>query len=129
VINPINDRVIVKPIELTNVTEDGFIVSESGSGLITGRKENAPKPQEGVVLACGPGKPLDHPVYDPQQNKLIWHHPMPVRVGDLISYSKYGGTEVTIDGIDVIVLSNLEAVIGVFGDDMLHEEVESIASK
>lgn len=83
-LKPLGDRVIIKPDEAETTTASGlYIASEA--------KE---KPTTGVVLAVGDGK-LD---------KDGKHLPMPVEVGDKVIYGKFGGTEVTVDGEDVLVL-------------------------
>lgn len=83
-LKPLGDRVIVKQDEAETTTASGlYLASEA--------KE---KPQTGVVLAVGEGK-LD------KNGKYL---PMPVKVGDKIIYSKYGGTEVTVEGDDVLIL-------------------------
>lgn len=83
-LKPLGDRVIIKQDEAEEKTASGlYLASEA--------KE---KPQTGVVLAVGEGK-LD------KDGKLI---PMPVKVGDKVLYGKYGGTEVHIDGEDVMIL-------------------------
>lgn len=83
-LKPLGDRVIVKADEIETTTASGlFIASES--------KE---KPQTGVVLAVGEGK-LD------KDGKYL---PMPVKEGDRVIYGKYGGTEITVDNEDVLIL-------------------------
>lgn len=83
-LKPLGDRVIIKPDEAETTTASGlYIASEA--------KE---KPTTGVVLAVGDGK-LD---------KDGKHLPMPVKVGDKVIYGKFGGTEVTVDGEDVLIL-------------------------
>lgn len=83
-LKPLGDRVIIKQDEAEEKTASGlYLASEA--------KE---KPQTGVVLAVGEGK-LD------KDGNLI---PMPVKVGDKVLYGKYGGTEVHIDGEDVMIL-------------------------
>ena len=83
-LKPLGDRVIIKPDEAETTTASGlYIASEA--------KE---KPTTGVVLAVGDGK-LD---------KDGKHLPMPVEVGDKVIYGKFGGTEVTVDGEDVLIL-------------------------
>ena len=83
-LKPVGDRVIIKPDEAETTTASGlYIASEA--------KE---KPTTGVVLAVGDGK-LD---------KDGKHLPMPVEVGDKVIYGKFGGTEVTVDGEDVLIL-------------------------
>lgn len=83
-LKPLGDRVIVKQDEAEATTASGLY-------LATEAKE---KPQTGVVLAVGEGK-LD---------KDGKHLPMPVKEGDRVIYGKYGGTEITIDGEEVLIL-------------------------
>ena len=84
-LEPLEDRVVVKPIEEeTQKTPTGIIIPDTA-------KE---KPQEGEVVAVGPGRF--------EEGKRI---PMDVKVGDRVLYSKYGGTEVKVDGDEYLVLS------------------------
>lgn len=83
-LKPLGDRVIIKQDEAEETTASGLY-------LATEAKE---KPQTGVVLAVGEGK-LD------KDGKLL---PMPVKEGDKVLYGKYGGTEITVDGEDVMIL-------------------------
>lgn len=83
-LKPLGDRVIIKQDEAETTTASGLY-------LATEAKE---KPQTGVVLAVGDGK-ID---------KDGKHLPMPVKVGDKVIYGKFGGTEVTVDGEDVLIL-------------------------
>ena len=82
-LKPLGDRVIIK--------QDEAEETASGLYLATEAKE---KPQTGTVLAVGEGK-LD------KDGKLI---PVPVKEGDKVLYGKYGGTEITVDGEDVMIL-------------------------
>ncbi|MDD4635117.1 MAG: co-chaperone GroES [Dehalococcoidales bacterium] len=84
-IQPLGDRVLVKPIEAEEVTKGGIVLPASAQE----------KPLEGKVLATGPGKRNDkgEPVA------------MDVKTGDVILYSKYGGTEIKIDGEELIILT------------------------
>ena len=83
-LKPLGDRVIVKADEAEAQTASGlYLASES--------KE---KPQTGTVIAVGEGK------IDKDGNKF----PVPVKVGDKVIYSKYGGAEVSYDGEDVLIL-------------------------
>ena len=83
-LKPLGDRVIIKRDEAETTTASGlFLASES--------KE---KPQTGIVLAVGEGKRDD-------AGNLI---PMPVAVGDKVLYGKYGGTEVTVEGEEVLIV-------------------------
>jgi len=83
-LKPLADRIVVKPTTAEEVTKGGIVLPDSA-------KE---RPQEGEVIAVGPGKTTD-------EGKLI---AMEVKVGDKIIYSKYGGTEVKIGGDEYIVL-------------------------
>ncbi len=83
-LEPLGDRVIVKPGEGEEKTASGIVIPDTA-------KE---KPQEGKVLAVGPGR------YE--EGKLI---PLDVKPGDTVIYSKYGGTEVKVGGKDLLILS------------------------
>ncbi len=83
-LQPLADRVLVKPIEQEVKTKSGIYLPDTA-------KE---KPQEGKVLAVGPGKVSE-------DGKLI---PMNLKVGDVIIYSKYGGTEIKVDDDELIIL-------------------------
>lgn len=83
-LKPIGDKVIVKPKAEEEKTSGGIILPDTA-------KE---KPQEGTVIAVGPGKVLDN-----GERK-----PMAVKEGDTVIYSKYGGTEITVDGEEYIIL-------------------------
>jgi chaperonin GroES len=84
-IKPLEDRILVRPEEGEETTASGIVIPDTA-------KE---KPQEGTVLAIGPGKRSD-------TGDLI---PMDVKEGDRVIYSKYGGTEVVLDGEDLLILS------------------------
>ncbi len=83
-LKPLGDRIVVRPSEAKDKTKSGLVLPESA-------KE---KPQEGKVLAVGPGKLLDN------------GHPKPIEVktGDKILYGKYSGTEVRIQDEDYLIL-------------------------
>ena len=83
-IRPLGDKVVVKVSEEEEKTAGGIILPD------TARK----KPQEGKVLAIGPGKLLD-------DGKLA---PMNVKVGDIVIFAKYGGTEITVDDEELVIL-------------------------
>ena len=85
-IRPLHDRILVKRLEEETKTAGGLFIPDTA-------KE---KPQQGEVLAVGPGKRSD------QTGELI---PMDVNVGDTVVYSKYGGTEITSEGKDLLILS------------------------
>jgi chaperonin GroES len=83
-LQPLGDRLVVKPLEGEEKTKGGIILPDTA-------KE---KPQEGKVLAVGPGRLSE-------DGKRI---AMEVKVGDVVLYVKYGGTEVKIDGEELMVL-------------------------
>jgi len=84
-IKPLEDRIVVKTLEAEQTTASGLVIPDSA-------KE---KPQEGEVLAVGPGR------IDDNGNRV----PLDVAVGDKVIYSKYGGTEVKYDGEEYLILS------------------------
>lgn len=81
---PLSDKVLVKPSEAEAQTSGGIFIPDSAKQ----------KPQEGTVLALGPGRILD----DGSRSNLT------VEVGDKVIYSKYGGTELKLEGTDYIIL-------------------------
>ena len=83
-IRPLGDKVVVKVSEEEEKTAGGIILPD------TARK----KPQEGKVVAVGPGKILD-------DGKRA---PMNVKVGDIVVFAKYGGTEITVDDEELVIL-------------------------
>src|SRR2546426_8440772 len=84
-LEPLEDRVVVKPLEEgVQKTPTGIIIPDTA-------KE---KPQEGEVVAVGPGRF--------EEGKRI---PLDISVGDKVIYSKYGGTEIKVDGVEHLVLS------------------------
>ncbi|MEQ8717219.1 MAG: co-chaperone GroES [Acidimicrobiales bacterium] len=85
-LQPLEDRIVVRPGESEETTASGLVIPDTA-------KE---KPQQGEVLAVGPGKRSD------QTGELI---PVDVSVGDIVVYSKYGGTEIAVKGEDVLILS------------------------
>ena len=91
-ISPLSDRVVVKASEETEQMRGGLYIPETA-------KE---KPQQGEIVAAGPGKYED--------GKLV---PMTVKVGDKVLYGKYSGTEITLDGDVVLILreSDVLAVV------------------
>ena len=84
-IKPLEDRVVVQANEAETTTASGLVIPDTA-------KE---KPQEGTVIAVGPGR------IDDRGNRV----PMDVSEGDTVIYSKYGGTEVKYGGEDYLVLS------------------------
>jgi chaperonin GroES len=83
-LQPLGDRLVVEPIEQEEVSRGGILLPETA-------KE---KPQEGKVLAVGPGRLSD------EGNRL----PMDVKVGDIVIYAKYGGTEIKIEEKELMIL-------------------------
>jgi chaperonin GroES len=92
-VNPLADRVVIKALEEAESMRGGLYIPDTA-------KE---KPQQGEIIAVGPGKYED--------GKLV---PMGVKVGDKVLYGKYSGTEVTIDGEQFLILreSDVLAVVG-----------------
>ncbi len=84
-LQPLEDRIVVRPAEAEEKTASGLVIPDTA-------KE---KPQQGEVLAVGPGRRSD-------SGELI---PLDINVGDTVVYSKYGGTEVSQDGEDLLILS------------------------
>ena len=84
-LQPLEDRIVIRPAQAEETTVSGLVIPDTA-------KE---KPQQGEVLAVGPGRVGD-------DNELI---PMGINEGDTIIYSKYGGTEIAIDGEELLILS------------------------
>ena len=84
-IKPLEDRVLVEPLEAETTTASGLVIPDTA-------KE---KPQEGKVVAAGPGRVDDKGV----------RVPMDVQVDDVVIFSKYGGTEVRYNGKDYLLLN------------------------
>ena len=96
-LQPLEDRIIVKPGEAEQTTVSGLVIPDTA-------KE---KPQQGEVLAVGPGRRSD------QTGELI---PVDVQVGDTVVYSKYGGTEITDGGSDLLILNARDVLAVVVAD-------------
>jgi len=92
-INPLADRVVVKPAEAEEKTKGGIILPDTA-------KE---KPVEGTIVATGPGKVADN-------GEVV---KMTVKVGDKVLYGKYSGTEITIDGEEYLIMreSDIFAIV------------------
>jgi chaperonin GroES len=84
-LKPLEDRIVVQPLEAETTTASGLVIPDTA-------KE---KPQEGTVLAVGPGR------VDDKGARI----PLDVQVGDIVLYSKYGGTEVKYNNEEYLVLS------------------------
>ena len=84
-IKPLEDRIVIQQVEAEQTTASGLVIPDTA-------KE---KPQEGTVLAVGPGR------IDDKGSRI----PLDVQVGDVVLYSKYGGTEVKYAGEEFLILS------------------------
>ena len=89
-LKPLDDRIVVKPDEEEETTASGLVIPDTA-------KE---RPQEGEVIAVGPGR------FEDGTTRV----PMDVKVGDKVIYSKYGGTEVKIDGEEYLILSGRDVL-------------------
>ena len=90
-LQPLEDRIVVRPAEAEETTISGLVIPDTA-------KE---KPQQGEVLAVGPGRRAEN------SGELI---AMELSPGDTVVYSKYGGTEITVDGEDVLILSSRDVL-------------------
>ena len=93
-LRPIGDHILVKPLSKEEVTKAGIVLPDSAQE----------KPQEGTVLAVGTGKYVD--------DTLVSFKEMGVEVGQVVMFTKYGPTEVKIDGEDLIILESND-ILGV----------------
>ena len=89
-LQPLDDRIVVRQNEAEEKTASGLVIPDTA-------KE---KPQQGEVLAVGPGRRSD-------TGELI---PLDVAVGDTVVYSKYGGTEIVVDGEDLLILTSRDVL-------------------
>ena len=85
-LQPLEDRIVVRPAAPEQTTASGLVIPDSATE----------KPQQGEVIAAGPGKRSDH------TGDVI---AMDVSVGDTVVYSKYGGTEISSGGEDLLILN------------------------
>jgi len=92
-INPLGDRIVVKPMEAEETTKGGIILPDTAQE----------KPVEGTIVAAGPGRKSD-------DGKIV---EMEVKVGEKILYGKYSGTEVTIAGEEYLIMreSDIFAIV------------------
>jgi chaperonin GroES len=90
-LQPLEDRIVVKPGDAEETTASGLVIPDTA-------KE---KPQQGEVLAVGPGRRADN------TGELI---PLDIKVGDTVVYSKYGGTEYVLEGEDVLILTSRDVL-------------------
>ena len=89
-IKPLEDRIVIRQVEAEQPTASGLVIPDTA-------KE---KPQEGEVIAVGPGR------VDDNGNRI----PVDVKVGDVVIYSRYGGTEVKYDGQEFQILSSRDVL-------------------
>ena len=94
-IRPLDDRVVVEPVEAEEKTAGGIVLPDTA-------KE---KPQKGKIVAVGEGKLLD----DGARGEMA------VKKGDLVLYAKYGGTEIKIDGKDLLIMRESDILAKVEG--------------
>ena len=90
-LQPLEDRIVVRTAEAEATTVSGLVIPDTA-------KE---KPQQGEVLAVGPGRRAE------QTGELI---PLDISVGDTVVYSKYGGTEITVEGEDLLILTSRDVL-------------------
>ena len=86
IIKPLEDRIVVKTLEAEQTTASGLVIPDTA-------KE---KPQEGEVISVGPGR------FNEDGDERV---PLDISVGDIVVFSKYGGTEVKYDGQEYLILS------------------------
>ena len=89
-IKPLEDRIVIREVEAEQTTASGLVIPDTA-------KE---KPQEGEVIAVGPGR------VDDNGNRI----PVDVKVGDVVIYSRYGGTEVKYEGQEFQILSSRDVL-------------------
>jgi len=90
-LHPLEDRIVVRPSKSEETTASGLVIPDTA-------KE---KPQQGEALAVGPGRTSE------QTGSVI---PLNIAVGDIVVYSKYGGTEITVEGEDLLILSSRDVL-------------------
>ena len=90
-LHPLDDRIVVRPGESEETTASGLVIPDTA-------KE---KPQQGEVLAVGPGRRAE------STGELV---PLDIKKGDTVVYSKYGGTEITVDGEDLLILTGRDVL-------------------
>ncbi|WP_433087594.1 co-chaperone GroES [Dactylosporangium sp. CA-052675] len=90
-LRPLDDRIVVRQIEAERTTASGLVIPDTA----------AEKPQEGIVLAVGPGR------WDESGSQRI---PLDVTVGDIVVYGKYGGTEMQHNNEEYLILSGRDVL-------------------
>ncbi len=96
-LRPLSDRIVVKPIEREAKTASGIILPESARE----------KPQEGEVIAVGPGA----------RNDKGEHMPLDIKVGDTVLYAKYAGTEVKLNGNEKLLILRESDILAVVEEE------------
>src|SRR2546423_3927552 len=89
-LRPLGDRVVIKPLAREEVTKSGIVLPDTATE----------KPQQGEVLAVGPGRQLDN-------GKRA---ELEVKIGDLVLFAKYSGTEFKLDDDDLLILSERDVL-------------------
>ncbi len=92
-IKPLGDRVLIKPLEREEVSKGGIVLPDTV----------AEKPQEGTVVAVGTGRVLE------DGTKV----PLEVKAGNKVLYGKYAGTEIKVEGVDHLIVSERD-ILGIF---------------
>ena len=90
-LQPLDDRIVVRPLEAEETTASGLVIPDTA-------KE---KPQQAEFLAVGPGRRAEN------TGELV---PMDVAVGETVVFSKYGGTEITTEGEDLLILTSRDVL-------------------
>ena len=96
-LQPLGDRLIVEPLEEEQTTVGGIVLPDTA----------LEKPQRGTVIAAGPG------AKNTENGEVI---PLDVAVGDVVVFSKYGGTEIRVEGTDYLILRESDVLAKVVGD-------------
>ena len=96
-LTPLGDRLIVEPLEEEQTTVGGIVLPDTA----------VEKPQRGSVIAAGPGS---------RNNETGDRIPMDVAAGDTVVFSKYGGTEIRVEGTDYLILRESDVLATVVGD-------------
>ncbi len=108
-LQPLHDRIVVEPAAFEETSAGGIILPDTA-------KE---KPMRGTVIATGPGKTLD-------SGKVA---PVEVKVGDVVLYGKYAGTEVTVAGDNLVILRNDDILGIVTGTSAKSAKKEKVGAK
>ena len=95
-LTPLGDRLIVEPLEEEQTTVGGIVLPDTA----------VEKPQRGSVIAAGPGS---------RNNETGDRIPMDVAAGDTVVFSKYGGTEIRVEGTDYLILRESDVLAKVVG--------------